>query len=291
MDRGDSSVTVTSHAADTVRVDAEAEDVWAGSVRFQVERRDGDVHLRGRVGGALSWLFGGPLLRVKVQVPRRFAVDVRSTAGSVVLEEIRGPIVARASAEDVTLRDAEGPVVLTTGRGDVKVESVAAGCTVESERGDIDIERVAGPVDAETGRGDIEIDELPGDVEARTGRGRIEIGRVGGSVRATTSRGDIEIEDAGGRVEARTDRGAIEARFTGRPAGALETRRGAITVAFPTGAGADVDARTDRGRISMDRGLDFAGEADRGHAVGRVNGGGETLTLRAGRGWITLERR
>ena len=92
------SLAVTSHDANEVRIAADASGWGASGVNFRLEHDASTVRLYGRVTGALSWLFGGPQLAVRIWVPREFALDLRTSAGPVRIDDVSGRIRARAAA-------------------------------------------------------------------------------------------------------------------------------------------------------------------------------------------------
>ena len=84
------SLEVTSHDANEVRIAADVSGWGASGVNFRVEHDSSTVRLYGRVTGALSWLFGGPQLAVRIWVPREFSLDLRTSAGPVRIDDVSG---------------------------------------------------------------------------------------------------------------------------------------------------------------------------------------------------------
>jgi len=110
------------------------------------------------------------------------------------------------------------------------------------------------------------------------------------AVEVRTSGGGIEIAGVSGAVRAETSGGSIRTRFLRVPSGRVETRGGAIEVAFPASAGAQLDAAAEGGRVYVEHGVRSLATADPGRVVGAVNGGGPTLRLRATGGDINVRR-
>jgi hypothetical protein len=268
-DRG--RVEVSTHAAEEVRVVASTSGWASGSVRVNVAPEPAGVRVDARVEGALSWLFGGPHVELRVFVPERTSVDLRTTAGPVRVTGVRGSVRVRVDDGDVELRGSEGDAKLRTLRGAVEVSGLA------------------GDLEVKTSDGAIEIEGVRGDVRARTTAGSIDAQDVEGSVSARAAEGDVELADVRGPVEARTGRGVVRTGFAGPPQGALETAEGDLEVSFPTRAAADLDARG--GALEIGAGVEFAGEQGPAHAVGTLAGGGAPLWLRAERGRIRLSPR
>jgi len=264
---------LASHDADEIRVVAEA-DGWASwGVSFTLEAGGPAARLDVRVGGATSWMFGGPRVRVRAWIPREFSVDIRSNSGPVRIQDIGGRVRIRTRDAGVEVRGVSGPVKLRVVNGSVEIEEVT---------GDLQVSSSDGP---------IQIAWITGDVEARTTVGPIEMHHVDGEVTAKTLDGSIELAQVRGPIIARTERGSVRAGFSGKPAGSLETERGSIDVVIPTDSAADLDARATRGDVVLDAAIDLNGEEADGFVVGKINGGGELLLLRTSRGRIHLSRR
>ena len=267
------SLEVTSHDANEVRIAADASGWGASGVNFRVEHDASTVRLYGRVTGALSWLFGGPQLAVRVWVPREFSLDLRTSAGPVRIDDVSGRIRARAADARIEVSAAVGSLRLRTNRGDVRVSEV---------EGDVDVRASAG---------NLELSWITGDVEARTGRGEIAADHVSGFLTLASGRGGIEIREAEGPATAKTERGSILASFAGAPAGELETSHGSVRVVVPAGAGADLEAISRRGSVELAPGLPLEGARNEAHVVGRLGPGGALLRLYTARGSVHLSRR
>jgi hypothetical protein len=267
------SLEVTSHDANEVRIAADASGWGASGVNFRVEHDAKTVRLYGRVTGALSWLFGGPQVAVRVWVPREFSLDLRTSAGPIRIEDVSGRIRARAADAPIEVSAAAGSLRLRTNRGDVRVSEV---------EGDVDVRASAGS---------LELSWITGDVAARTGRGEIAADHVSGSLSLGSGRGGIEIRDVEGPAMVKTELGGILVSFVGAPAGELETSRGSVRVVVPDGAGADLEAISRRGSVELAPGLPLEGARNEAHIVGKLGPGGAPLRLYTARGSVYLSRR
>ena len=277
LDRGDGlrldpgTLVVQSHAANEVRVVSEATEWGASGVRFQVDRQGDTVRVLGRVVGATSWMFGGPRVEVRVFVPRKYSVDVRSTSGPVRLEDTIGDVRVR------TLGDVE----IARAEGDLRVRS----------EGDVRITEVVGDVDVRIDTGTIEASWIQGDMELRTGSGEIEVAHVEGRLVARSGGGALDLRDLSGPIEAVTESGAIYASFEGDPEGRIETSRGSLEVLIEEHAGAQLDAIARRGSVEIDNGFHVPGEQSEDRVTGPLNGGGAPLRLFTARGSVHVRPR
>lgn len=266
------SLEVRSHDSGEVSVLATSSGWGASGVHYRLEPEGRSVRLYGRVTGALSWLFGGPQLTVQIWVPREYSLDVRSSAGAIRIEDVRGDVRARGADDTIEVSGTTGNVRL------------------RAENCDVRVSEVQGDVDVRTSGGAISLAWIRGRVEARSERGDIDASHVTGPFTASTVRGQIEIRDAEGRTEAHTERGSIVASFLGAPAGNLETSRGDVHVSLSDGVGAELDASARDGDVAL-TGLEIDGVREPTRAVGRIGAGGHSLRLYSAGGNVRLSRR
>jgi len=252
-------------------------------------------------------LHGGPLLLEDLTGPITARVEE-----DVVLRRAEGRVRLASRSGSVEVRDVDGDLEVKSERGDVDIGGVRGSVVVTAGRGSVEIESVSGPVNVESDQAQVEIDDVRGDVSVTTERGAVDLEEIEGSVFARTNRGGIYLEDIDGAVRAQSVRGSIEVDFEGTPHGVIETERGEIEIEFREGASFDLDARTEQGRVRLGDAAEEYGDDDsadleasddsedtshhkrglvrfRGEEVARaINGGGETLRLRSGRGSIRI---
>ena len=226
----------------------------------------------GRVRGALAWMFGGPNIQVRIWVPESYSLDLRTSAGPIRVEDVRGSIRARAATGGVEVNETEGSLRVRAGD-------------------DVRITEVVGAVDAKVEDGAIELAWITGDVDARSSWGEIVAEHVAGGLTVQTDRGDIELKEIDGPIQARTERGAIFASYAGPPSGHIETQRGDVRVLVPEDGGAALVAISHRGGVALAPDLEFGGRAEESRAVGAMNGGGGDLRLVTARGTVHVDER
>lgn len=267
------SLTLRSHHVDEVRVEVVSGGWGSWNVEPKVEEKAGRIRVEVRVTGATSWMFGGPNVRVRIWVPEKTSVDLRSKGGPVRIEDLVGSVRLRSRDGDVEIRGIEGPVKLRVQDGDVEIEEI---------RGDLDVSCTDGAIRAIW---------ISGNVEARTTDGAIVLEHVGGRAVAKTLSGDIEVSEVSGPVEARTEQGQLRVAFVAGPEGSLIVERGNIDVRFPADANALLDAEVTRGEVEIAEGLISNGDVSAQHARGRIGAGGPRLVLRSSQGWIRVHGR
>ena len=254
------ALEVRSHDANEVRVDASASGWGASGVDYRLEADGGSVRLYGRVTGALSWLFGGPQLDVRIWVPRDYSLDLGTSAGAIRVSDVRGEVRARGARDALEVRGVTGFVKLR-----------AAGC-------DVRVAEIEGDVDVRTDSGEISLAWVSGSVEARSDNGNLDVAHVSGPITLSTRDGTIEVRDATGPALARTERGDISVNFEKAAQGNLETSEGDVSVGLAADQGLELDASTRDGEVDL-IGVELAGDHEARRARGRIGTGGATLRV------------
>jgi Putative adhesin len=163
-------------------------------------------------------------------------------------------------------------------------------------RVDVDIHMPReGRVDLHTGDGAIDLAQFKGEMLLRSGDGSQELDGVDGKLRATAGDGHIRANGRFDELELKTGDGRVEARAAAGSALAtgwrLETGDGAVTLEVPETLAADVDLHTGDGHIDLDVPVVVTAGRIRGNDVhGKINGGGNLLTIHTGDGSIRLKK-
>ncbi len=213
-------------------------------------------------------------LRVDVDLPREFDVDVKTSGGDLRVVRLSGNIDVHTSGGDIRFRDVDGPIRGRTSGGDIRLDGTS------------------GTADIETSGGDIELGSIGGEVTARTSGGDISVRRANAAVQVKTSGGNIVIREAAEGVQATTSGGSVRAHLsTLSRDSSLTTSGGSITLRVPEDAAFSVDARTGGGNVAIDEAfaLTSQGTSSRSRFTGTVNGGGPDVRLRTSGGTIRIE--
>ena len=204
-------------------------------------------------GNCLS--YGRKLKRFvyRIQIPKKFTVDIATLGGDIFTDDI------------------DGDVQLSTSGGDIRVGNVAGGVRVD------------------TSGGDIRIGDTSADIEAKTSGGDIQISS-GKNVMAETSGGDIDILAARGIVSADTSGGDVKVHLMEQPKGdcRMETSGGDVVVYLPASSKMNLDARTGMGEIDVEDFKITVDTRDEDRLQGKLNGGGPDLILRSSSGDIVI---
>ena len=197
-----------------------------------------------------SWGNNNLSISFKVYAPVKSQTDLRTSGGSLRLQNLQGNQMARTSG------------------------------------GSIDADNIGGDIKLKTSGGSITINDIEGTVEANTSGGRIRAENVTGGIDARTSGGSITLEKVSGNVEAKTSGGSIDAEVLD-PEDFIELRTsgGSITVTVPKELGYDIDLGGNRVRADLHN---FQGEFDKNDMEGTMNGGGTKLRARTSGGSVNL---
>jgi DUF4097 and DUF4098 domain-containing protein YvlB len=151
-----------------------------------------------------------------------------------------------------------------------------------------------GRVNLHTGDGSIRLANFKGEMELQTGDGHQDIDAVDGTLRARAGDGHITAAGRFDVLELGTGDGRIEARAlsgsTMASSWTLHTGDGSVTLQLPDTFAADVDLHTSDGHITADIPVAVDGRLSEKNIHGKINGGGNLITVRTGDGSIRLQK-
>jgi len=151
-----------------------------------------------------------------------------------------------------------------------------------------------GRVNLHTGDGSIRLSNFKGEMALETGDGHQDIDAVDGTLRARAGDGRISATGRFDVLELGTGDGRIEARALSGSTMAsswnLHTGDGSVTLELPGNFAADVDLHTSDGHITADIPVAVEGRLGEKNIHGKINGGGNLLTVHTGDGSIRLQK-
>ena len=223
-------------------------------------RQDGDnVEINARVSG--RWTF--------------FGVNRRN-----VRIEVRMP------------KDAD--LLIDTGDGSVETQAVSGRVKIHTGDGSVKAQAVEGSVDIDTGDGSITLDGAKGDIRLHTGDGHIDARNLDGRVDANSGDGHVKIDGRLDALNVKTGDGSIDARIApgSKLSGgwSIRTGDGSVDVVLPADLQANIDASTNDGHISLGIPVTVEGTFSNSQIHGKMNGGGQSLTIHTGDGSIRLSK-
>jgi len=151
-----------------------------------------------------------------------------------------------------------------------------------------------GRVELHTGDGHIRLSGLKGEMEIVSGDGHQDIESVDGTLRAHAGDGHIRASGRFDGLDLSTGDGRIEATALSGSALArswtIHTGDGGVTLQLPENVSADVDLHTGDGHITVGVPISVSGRMEGKNIRGKINGGGNLLSIHTGDGSIRLEK-
>ena len=151
-----------------------------------------------------------------------------------------------------------------------------------------------GRVNLRTGDGKIDLAGLKGDMDLHTGDGSENLEGVDGKLHASTGDGHITANGRFDELELKTGDGHVDVRATQgstlAAAWRLETGDGNVSLDIPPDLSADVSLHTSDGHIDLDMPITTEGKIRENEVHGKLNGGGNQLTIHTGDGSIHLRK-
>ncbi len=261
VETNDGSVRVTTGDSKQVEFRVEYHGYELGKNLRVDARQDGDkVELVARVTGHWGFSFGHNSrgLHIEVRMPREADLQVETGDGSVQAESIHGTVNVH------------------TGDGSVKASSLT------------------GTIDLHTNDGSISVENLKGDMRLRTGDGSIEARDLDGKVEADSGDGHIRIAGRFDALNVKTGDGSVDTRVLPGSkmvtSWTIRTGDGSVDLVLPSDFQTNIDASTGDGHISLGIPLTVEGTFKSSEMHGKMNGGGQPLTIHTGDGSIRLSK-
>jgi Putative adhesin len=183
---------------------------------------------------------------------------------------------------------------IDTGDGSVNTESVSGRIKIHTGDGSVRGQDLSGDIDIDTGDGSINLDGAKGDIRLRTGDGHVEARNVDGKVEANSGDGRITIAGRLDALNVKTGDGSIDAHVAegSKIAGNwnIRTGDGSVDMVLPGDLQANIDVSTNDGHISLGIPVTVEGTFSNSQIHGKMNGGGQSLTVHTGDGSIRLSK-
>lgn len=263
VETNDGSVRITSGDSKQVEFRVEYQGYELGRNLTVDSRQDGDkVELIARITGhwgiSLGWGHNSRKLHIEVRMPQ------------------------------------QGDLQVHTGDGAVETSGLSGNLNIDTRDGSVKATGLSGTVDLHTGDGSITVDTLKGDIRLRTGDGGIEARDLDGKVEADSGDGHIRLTGRFEALNVKTGDGSVDTRVQPGSKMAsswtLRTGDGSVDLALPADFQADINATTGDGHISLGVPVTVEGTFSRSEVRGKMNGGGQTLTIHTGDGSIRLTK-
>jgi Putative adhesin len=170
----------------------------------------------------------------------------------------------------------DGDLHVETGDGSIKANGLSGTVDLHSGDGSVTVNALNGVVRLHTGDGTIDGSNLDGNCEAFSGDGSIGLSGRFDVLRAKSGDGSINVHALqGSKLDSEWNIGSGD---------------GSIDVTLPSGLPLDIDASTSDGRIRSEIPITVEGLVSNSRVRGKMNGGGQTLTIHSGDGSIHLKQ-
>ena len=169
-----------------------------------------------------------------------------------------------------------------------------ADLTVRSGDGSVEADSINGNVDVTTGDGSITVQGAKGNIRFHSGDGHIEARGLDGTVDASSGDGHINLQGRFDSLNIKTGDGSVTARAEAgskvASSWSIRTGDGSVDLEVPGDLQANLDASTHDGHISMGFPVTVEGSFSSSSIHGKLNGGGQQLTIHTGDGSIHLSK-
>lgn len=187
-----------------------------------------------------------------------------------------------------------GDLQADTGDGSVEASGLSGTLNVHTGDGAVKANSLDGTIDLHTSDGSITVDTLKGDIRLRTGDGGIEARDLDGKVEADSGDGHIRLVGRFEALNVKTGDGSVDTKVLSGSKMAtswtLRTGDGSVALSLPADFQADINATTGDGHISLGIPVTVEGTFSKSEVRGKMNGGGQTLTIHTGDGSIRLTK-
>ena len=226
------------------------------------------------------------------------------TASSFVAQQnlFNGDFKFATTIGNVFVAEVTGDADIMTRAGEIVLGRVLGTCSVASMGGPLNLGDIVGPLTARTAAGDIHVRAARRGGLVSTEGGNVQVIVAGGPIRLYSGGGDIVLRQASGPVlQAETKSGdifiTVDPKLRSNPVVAVSVG-GNIVLTIPPGFHADLELIVDTAGPDMNRiHTDFAGLSvtreqigpkTRIRAVGKLNGGGDRVSLTVDEGDIQI---
>src|SRR5215475_12861624 len=149
-------------------------------------------------------------------------------------------------------------------------------------------------LNVDSGDGRIRVAGAKGQIKLRTGDGSIEGRDLDGQINADSGDGHITLDGRFDTLNIKTGDGSINAHAQPGSkvinAWSIRTGDGSVDLTLPGDLNANIDASTNDGRISLGIPVMVDGQFSNSQIHGKMNGGGQSLTIHTGDGSIRLNK-
>jgi DUF4097 and DUF4098 domain-containing protein YvlB len=205
-------------------------------------------------------------------------VDISSTNGTLELTGVKANGLLRVGSDFGAIHISDGSAATAdvhSNNGSVRLENLGLDgkITVKSEFGDLVLTKVSATA-----------------YDLRSNNGKVNVEGARGPITAHSEFGAVEVVNAeNATLDLSSNNGGVTfAGSLGVGPHTVKSEFGNIKLTLPAELALNVDLQTEFGKITSDFDVTVSGKLDEKHWTGKINGGGDVLTVKDNNGNITL---
>ena len=208
----------------------------------------------------------------KVFIPENISSSLFTQGGNIMLKNVFGLQDFKTSGGNLYIDSVHGTVTGHTSGGNIMVNNSGGKIILESSGGDIMAEKISGVIDIQTTGGSVDGDNIDGELTAKTSSGNISFAQLTCSIDVSATGGDIDIK-------------LNQLKKNGR----IINSSGTINIEIPAAEHLDLDMTAYKIKTNDLR--NFKGDISDKRIIGKLNGGGIPLFVKAGNGEIFFQQK
>lgn len=229
---------------------AEAKEFFE-NVEVKINQSGNRISLTTKQKSDYGWSWKGrPQLSFEVSTPKNVNSEIKTSGGSVALQEVNGSQNLASSGGSISVKSSSGEI------------------TSQSSGGSFSVNNFDGNVSVQTSGGSVKVSGMKGQLTAKSSGGGMTLEEISGSIAAYTSGGSISAE----LIEVKNDL-------------IFQSSGGGISVTVPENIGFDLDVKG--GNISSKL-ANFQGTTTKNQISGKINGGGKSISMQSSGGSIRI---
>lgn len=217
----------------------------------------------------------------KVFVPRGVNTHLETSGGSIHLDNLSGNENFSTSGGSLHVDHLTGTIKGETSGGSIDVNNSGDNINLETSGGSIHASACHGKIRLETSGGSLHLQDLKGSINANTSGGSVQASNIEGELITGTSGGSVNLSQMSCSLEASTSGGSmnVDMVHVGKYV-KLDCSGGHVDLKLPLKQGMNLNISANRINNPFNI-SDFAGEWDKTHVKGSVNGGGVPVNVDA----------
>jgi len=223
----------------------------------------------------------------KIYVPESVSVNLATSGGNIVLDDISGTEDFTTSGGNLELSKLSGKIKGATSGGNIRLTGCRDEVVVTTSGGNIEATHSTGAISVSTSGGSIILSDLNGTVTATTSGGNVAGTTVSGQLAAHTAGGNVSLKEMNCSIQTSTSGGNIDVSVA-NPGKfiSISNSSGKVHLTLPKNKG--MNLKFSARKISTPNLVNFSGTADNEQLNGSINGGGIPVSVDAGSGKIEV---